>query len=521
MLKEKIGGGIKRFFTETFRAHTKEEYADFFVRKGEGDYRTYPFIWLRVLALEIMIFAVVLIVSEFTGYDTFWSYAVLTGGLILNIPVFIFVYELYPYRDASFLKYFLSFFIGGVSAIALTLLAYYAYRPDNEWLSALWTGFVEEFFKVVPIIIALLAFKNKNPLFGFLIGAAVGAGVSVIEDMYYIHYRAGAWGFWGNDWRQLIEISLGRGLTAGCTHTLWSALIGWAFCKFKKPLINFRFYAVAVSCMALHFLWDLPLEAWWASELIYLGCAAVGFAVAAVLLHKERKKVFSGGEVQSEQLVVEEVAVADAVAAKSCAFGLSHIANIVAALCLSVIAIFTIGVCYSDWGFRSTKDIYFESIEELNNYVQSGMQFDIDWERAYDDSVENYAYSYEDGKLISATQIVEDKENGIKYYYNYTAGEEGVMKFNHVYMFVGDVMYRQVTSYEANGDILIYHTNFNPLIWYDEDKEQYYATVDCDEYYYGLVGTVAVASVMGVVLIGGIAAFTTLKIKARRQDNVG
>lgn len=528
--KNAFGGAVKRFFKETFRAHTKKEYSDFFARSGEGNYKTYPFIWLRVLALEIIIFAVVLIVSEFTGYDTFYSYSVLTGGLLLNIPVFIFIYELYPSRDVGFLKYFLAFFIGGVVSIALTLLVYYAYEPSNVWLAALWTGFVEEFFKAVPVIIMLIAFKNKSPLFGFLIGAAVGAGVSVIEDMYYIHGAAGAWGFWGNNWQQLIYTSVSRGLSAGCTHTVWTAFIGWAFCKFKKPLLNFRFYSVAAFCVALHFVWDLPLEDW-ASALVCLGLSAAALVVAVIIIYRERKKVFGiAFKEQPEQLTLEEAAIADAAVVRGNAFGLSHVANIVAACCLTVIAVFVVGLCYSDWGFKSTYDIYFDSISELYDYVQDGLPIDGEEivKREYDGSVkfeDNYAYAYENGERVSATQTVKENkgEYAFEYYYIYvfTLDEENnvrVPELYYVYMDVNGVRYRQFTYY--NGDELVFFSKGYPSIWLDDELGKYYVEEDCDMYFYGVWETVAVCSVMGVIGAGGIAAFTALKIKSRREKNV-
>ncbi len=526
-------GAIKRFFKETFRAHTKKEYSDFFARSGEGNYKTYPFIWLRVLALEIIIFAVVLIISEFTGFDTFYAYSVLTGGLLLNIPVFIFIYELYPGRDLGFLKYFLAFFIGGVVSIALTLLVYYAYEPSNAYISALWTGFVEELFKAVPVIVMLIAFRNRSPLFGFLIGAAVGAGVSVIEDMCYIHGEATAWGFVSNSWQQLIYTSVSRGLSAGCTHTLWTALIGWAFCKFKKPLLNFRFYGVAVLCVALHFVWDLPLEEW-ASALVCLGLSAVVLVLGAIIFYRERKKLFgAANEEQPEQLTLEEVAIADAAVARGNAFGLSHIANIVAAVCLTVIAVFVVGLCYSDWGFVNTKNVYFDSIPELYNYVQDGLPIDREQvsKREYDDSVkfeDNYAYAYVNGERVSAIQTVKENKDGyeFEYYYSYEfeLDEENNVRVPELYFVnidVNGVNYSMHTLYNYNGDKLVYFTKGDPSIWFNDELGKYYVEEKCDMYFYGVWETVAVCSVMGVIGAGGIAAFTTLKIKSRREKNVG
>lgn len=528
--EKRAQGVIKSFFKETFRAHSKEEYKEFFARSGEGAYRTYPFIWIRALALELIVFAIALIVSGFTGYDTFWSYSVFIGGILLNIPVFILAYELYPSRDFGFLRYFIAFAVGGVVAIALALLAYYVYEPSNEWLSALWVGFVEEFFKAVPAIVFIIAYRKKSPLFGFLIGAAVGAGVSVIEDMFYIHNSAGAWGFWGNSWQTLIETSVGRALTAGCTHALWTALIGWAFCKFKKPFINFRFYLVAILSIALHFAWDLPLEDWWASGLVYIGCAVVGLVFAVVLLKKERAAVFGGVKaIEPEQQVLEEVAAAEAVEVKSCAFGLGHIANLVAVLCLCVVAAFTVGVCFSNWGFVSYQNVYFESIAELYDYLQDGLPINAEeiLSREYDYNVDfdsNYAYAYEDGKWVSATQTATEIKDGynFEYYYEYNfkydeEKKEYEAKIDYVKLYIDGVRYYQCTYY--TNDKLIFFSKDAPTVWYDDDRGQYYVDESCDEYFDGVVGASVCGAVMGLTLIGGITAFTVLKIKARREKN--
>ena len=162
------GGKVKEFFFETFRAHTKQEYSDFFNRKNSctecgmqngygvkttgicnNFYKTYPFVYVRAFAIAIIIFAIAVIVSVFTNYDTLFVFCVALGGLFVNLPVFLLVFEFYPHKDVSFLKYSLISLSGGFSAIVLALLAYYFYTPENEWFSALYTACSEEILKLI------------------------------------------------------------------------------------------------------------------------------------------------------------------------------------------------------------------------------------------------------------------------------------------------------------------------------------------------------------------------------------
>ncbi len=165
--------------------------------------------------------------------------------------------------------------------------------------------------------------------------------------------------------------------------------------------------------------------------------------------------------------------------------------------------------------------------------MQDGLPFDNEeiLKRQYDDSVkfeDNYAYAYENGERVSATQTAKENKDGyvFEYYYKYVfrLDEEKnvrVPELNYVYMDVNGVRYSQHTIYNYNGEVLVYFTKGEPRIWLNDELGKYYVEENCDTYFYGVWETVAVCSVMGVIGAGGIAAFTTLKIKSRRKKNVG
>ena len=66
----RLGIGIKKFFTETFRARGKRDYEEFFTRglNGEkGKNYIYPWMWARLFALGLCACAALTSISTVTG----------------------------------------------------------------------------------------------------------------------------------------------------------------------------------------------------------------------------------------------------------------------------------------------------------------------------------------------------------------------------------------------------------------------------------------------------------------------
>ncbi len=215
-VKTSVGSRIKFFFKETFRPHSKEEYAEVFTRGlgancSEEVARKLPWLYIRVFALNLVLFAITAITFRVARYSADYLTAILFGGLLFNIPLCILFFELYPKRDLSLLKLFAVLVIGGVVSTILITLGYeFIYSTDSEpnaWISTLWVGFWEEFIKGAVAIAAIALLKRKDPLLCFLIGFAVGTGYSFTEDLGYIYSLSRSDGV---SW--LVLTSVGRGL---------------------------------------------------------------------------------------------------------------------------------------------------------------------------------------------------------------------------------------------------------------------------------------------------------------------
>lgn len=285
---------VKKWFSETFRAHSKDEYTEFFTRGFDGKdsvNKVYPWLYMRMLALCFVLFSAITFFMKLSGNAISFPAMVFLGALLVNLPFITLIYELCPKADISFLKLMLVLVIGGSVSFIISESGYFVFNPKNGYGSVAWTAFLEEIAKIIPAIAVILLLKKRNsPLTCFALAAAVGAGISIIEDMGYIFLYS----FEGNiSLVSAIFISLSRGASGIATHTVWVGYVGWIFSKCKKPLLDVRFYAVCLMSMVLHFLWDLTLAngQLWSSLGILFGYV---FCICFTrwVVKKERRLIF-------------------------------------------------------------------------------------------------------------------------------------------------------------------------------------------------------------------------------------
>ncbi len=288
--------GISYWFKETFRLHSKKEYVEFFSRGLDGDERlnkVYPWLYMRAFAFCAVLFAlftfIVFMTTKFVDHEAiriFGYPSLLTvGGTLLNIPLLFLVYELYPKRDLSFIKLCITMIACVAVCDLLVNLGYCALLPKNEWLSNLWAVCLEEFSKALPAVIAILVLKVRNPMGGFLIGAAVGIGMSVSEDIGYIFVAS--WNE-GVDIPALLLVTLARSFTSIAGHLVWTGLISWAFVKFNRPFINYKFYACCLASLALHYVFNCPYAP---ISAITLGLSVGAGLIILIYLPKHERKL--------------------------------------------------------------------------------------------------------------------------------------------------------------------------------------------------------------------------------------
>ncbi|MGN1103501.1 MAG: PrsW family glutamic-type intramembrane protease, partial [Candidatus Coproplasma sp.] len=385
-----------------------------------GINKKYPWAYCRLFALLFVLLAVFLLIVRFTYNELFAPTIIVLSSTCFNLSFLLFLYELYPKRDISFLAVLLALLIGGTVANVVSQILFDVFNIENQWLSAVCTGFFEELPKAGATLIVLIAAKNRSPLAGFVYGAAIGCGFSIVEDMGYIFVSANE--ISAINLTTVIEIAFSRGVTAFCTHILWTGAIGWAFNISKRLLSNFIVYPVILLSCGLHIAWDLPLNTV-AKGIVCGVCALIALLECAVILRWERGKVFDdqaapAGTEQSAATTEVTNADEDTLQKTDPAYW-KHWGYVSLAISAVLMAIIACIYCWIPFRERYGTET-FTSPDSFIEFMQDGAQLSAE-DRAYDSSMS--ASDTLSGEFtvqsVKATAIVGGEESEVTYEYWY------------------------------------------------------------------------------------------------------
>ncbi|MBO1126630.1 PrsW family intramembrane metalloprotease [Enterococcus faecalis] len=152
----------------------------------------------------------------------------------------------------------------------------------KEWVDALVPPVIEESIKIIcvlQVMCSLNLYKSSLRVY-FLIGACIGLGFQISEDISYIINTA------AENWHDTISQALSRISGSGTSHWLYTAIlsVGIGNIKFTNNLSK-RTTIICLMCpFLLHFIWNSPLNnSYISSALISSVSAYVAFTIFKLL----------------------------------------------------------------------------------------------------------------------------------------------------------------------------------------------------------------------------------------------
>ena len=515
---KKVKQNLKYFFRQSLRTRGRADYAALFSRgvaDGEKLNTVYPWFYLRVFCALFAAFTVYSVcMALFGGTNMERIPFYMLGGAFLDVTILVLVYELYPRNDISLAKLACVTLLGGCAAVALSALVYDI--PDysfflNGWNLALTAGISEEITKGAAAIACVIILNKKNdPVAGFLIGAAVGTWFSLTENAAYMTRYFNVSG--------KILTAVIRSLGSVFSHATWTALICRAFCKYRCPYINPKFYLTVLFCMTAHFCIDMPLNDY--IIILFAEAAVCGLATfifGATVLFRDRKAAFSAAEKGGAEITraTEETLSP---------FPPMRVANLTAvafaaALC-SLLLVFS-----SVFGSVTYVKTQYDTAEKIIAFAQNGLNILPDEGRMYDEDCPDSFAQYENGVLTAAEQRV--AQDGIIYVYCYalpkqesneeTLGGADGLKLNKVDIVLidGEEEMRYVLNLYVYGDYGIAFYPVNDLLSEGTIKMKNGVPV-----FYRRVNrlntpTIVMICVIGVVSISGACTYAALRRRAK------
>ncbi len=151
--------------------------------------------------------------------------------------------------------------IAGTAESAISLIVVSADSTTFGLVNAVSAGILEESVKGLGVLAVFLLVQRPRTLVdGFVIGATVGLGCEVVEDVAYV--ANGAWQAGNDSPSGFLPVLVGRMLTSISSHWVFTATFGvglaYVFCarwagRGRRAAV---FVGCAVLAMALHTAWD-------------------------------------------------------------------------------------------------------------------------------------------------------------------------------------------------------------------------------------------------------------------------
>ncbi len=222
------------------------------------------------------------------------------------VPVVLVVRALDLYEREPTSLMVAAFVWGATVAIAFSSIANVAWGDvitrlggvefSAEWSAAMTAPVIEEIYKYLGVIVIYLIARTEidDLMDGFVFGALVGLGFSVVEDVYYFM------GHFGGDITGVLQGFWVRVIASGLYgHVLYTGLSGIGLAYFvthrdDRPFARRVLVALSLLllAMAAHFFWNAP---WFWAELPLLvattlkGMPLLLFVVLAVRLARRRE----------------------------------------------------------------------------------------------------------------------------------------------------------------------------------------------------------------------------------------
>jgi len=187
----------------------------------------------------------------------------------------------------------LGFFYGGVLGVFAASLLEPLFISSLDFFTAFVVGLIEEFVKILGILVIARRRRHDSELDGLILGAAAGMGFAALESTGYTFT---AFVSSGGSLSVAVGVTLLRGLFSPLGHGTWTAIL--AAVLFRESAaghfrINRKVLGAYLTVVILHGLWDgLPgfVSAFVTSGLdIFIVQASVGMISLFILWRRWRE----------------------------------------------------------------------------------------------------------------------------------------------------------------------------------------------------------------------------------------
>jgi RsiW-degrading membrane proteinase PrsW (M82 family) len=253
--------------------------------------------WWKLLIIGFIIFVLGLVVLVLTQNSNLFPAIVMLGNFLIPVTYVAFLYQKRTLSNVSMSMTLAGFFYGGFLGIFAAAILEPIFIQNLNFGGSMLVGIIEEFAKILGVLVIFRRRNHDLQLDGLIIGAAAGMGFAALESFGYAFT---AFLNSGGSISSTVYITLLRGLLSPLGHGTWTAILGAILLSEsdqRRFRLNFRVIGAYITVAVLHGLWNgIPsIIGMYVTSIraVFIGQGVVGVLSVSILIilwHKAKKQ---------------------------------------------------------------------------------------------------------------------------------------------------------------------------------------------------------------------------------------
>ena len=216
--------------------------------------------WKKVLSTAAVFYVLLLVALLLTGNSNLFPTLVMVGSFMVPVAYVAFFYERRHLSRLTLPTVSLAFLYGGLLGIVAASILEPFFIRQLDLGAILKVGFIEEFAKILGVLVIARHRRHDSEMDGLILGAAAGMGFAALESSGYAFT---AFLKSNGSISATVVVTLIRGLLSPLGHGTWTAILASVLFRESRNgrfCINLPVIGAYLLVSILHAMWDgLPL----------------------------------------------------------------------------------------------------------------------------------------------------------------------------------------------------------------------------------------------------------------------
>jgi RsiW-degrading membrane proteinase PrsW (M82 family) len=212
--------------------------------------------WWKVLLIGLGLYVASLAALIVTGNPNLFPTVVMVGSFLIPVTYVSFFYERRQLSTVNMPSTGMSFVYGGVLGVVAASILEPLVIHRLDFFTAFVVGLIEEFVKILGVLVVARHRRHDQELDGLILGAAAGMGFAALESS---GYAFSAFLRSGGSLSATVTVTLLRGILSPLGHGTWTAILASVLFRESKAgrfRIDWKVIGAYFLVVVLHGLWD-------------------------------------------------------------------------------------------------------------------------------------------------------------------------------------------------------------------------------------------------------------------------